>query len=47
MELSRVMKVFSVVIGVVVTQPFTFVENLHMELSISVHLNEDKLQLKF
>lgn len=47
MELSGVMKIFSVVIGVVVTQPFTFVENLHIEPSVSVHLTEDKLQLKF
>ena len=35
-ELSRVMKIFSVVTGAVVTQPSTFVKNLQMEQSISV-----------
>ena len=38
MELSRVVKIFSSVIGAVVTQPFTFVKNLQMEWSISMHL---------
>ena len=38
MELSRVVKIFSSVIGAVVTQPFTFVKNLQMEWSISMYL---------